>query len=145
MVDNSFDCEASNLLCTEAESLCFDDLETVSEVVDEKIHQINDKDLSLRNGRSGLSLHLPCLSEEKFCFMVEKERDHLPKDDYLKRLRAGDIDMSLRRQAIDWILKVCLVNFSDGFFSIEFLFVQSMCIVSFFPCIDFISVFLLVA
>lgn len=109
MADKCFDSTASDLLCTEAESTCFDDddddLEAVAEVVDEEIHQENDKDLSFGNDRSELLIPLPCLSEEKFLLMVDKERGHLPKDDYLERLRAGDMDMSVRKEALDWILK----------------------------------------
>lgn len=113
MADKCFDSAASNLLCTEAESTCFDDddLEAVAEVVDEEIHQANDKDSSFRNDRSELLIPLPCLSEEKFLLMVDEERNHLPKDDYLERLRTGDMDISVRTEALDWILKVCLINF----------------------------------
>lgn len=138
MADKCFDsAAASDLLCAEAESTCFDDddddLEAVAEVVDEEIHQANDKDSSFGNDRSELLIPFPCLSEEKFLLMVDKERDHLPKDDYLERLRTGDMDMSVRTEALDWILKVCLINFLSLVLLGIFLFVQLMGI-SIFPC-----------
>lgn len=107
MAGNSFDYVASNLLCSEAKSLCFDDPEAVAMVTDGKDHLSTDKALSFGNGGSELMIALPCLSEEKFFLMVEEEKNHLPKDDYLERLRTGDLDMSVRRKALDWILKVC--------------------------------------
>ncbi|KAL3527511.1 hypothetical protein ACH5RR_012167 [Cinchona calisaya] len=105
MADKSFACVASNLLCSEAKSLCFDDSENVSIITDEKGHQSNDKALGFGNGRSEPLIALPCLTDEKFSLMVEEEKSHLPKNDYLMRLREGEIDMSVRRQALDWILK----------------------------------------
>ncbi|GAU49979.1 hypothetical protein TSUD_238020 [Trifolium subterraneum] len=62
--------------------------------------------------------------------MVDKEKDHLPRDDYLMRLRSGDLDLSVRREALDWIwkahayygfgpLSLCLsVNYLDRFLSV---------------------------
>jgi cyclin D1/2/4 len=38
--------------------------------------------------------------------MVEKECQHLPSGDYLKRLRNGDLGLGARKEAVDWIAKV---------------------------------------
>ncbi|EPS64667.1 hypothetical protein M569_10111, partial [Genlisea aurea] len=38
--------------------------------------------------------------------MVEKEEEHLPRDDYLFRLRNGDLDLDMRTQSLQWIRKV---------------------------------------
>lgn len=49
----------------------------------------------------------PSESEEIIREMIEKERQHSPRDDYLKRLRNGDLDlMNVRNLALDWIWKV---------------------------------------
>jgi len=46
-------------------------------------------------------------SEEIIMEMVEKEKQHLPSDDYIKRLRSGDLDLNVgRRDALNWIWKV---------------------------------------
>ncbi|CAE6094297.1 unnamed protein product [Arabidopsis arenosa] len=47
-------------------------------------------------------------SEEFIREMVEKEKQHLPSDDYIKRLRSGDLDLNVgRREALNWIWKAC--------------------------------------
>ncbi|KAJ4878631.1 Cyclin-D4-1 [Raphanus sativus] len=72
----------------------------------------------------------PSESEEIIREMMEKEKQHLPSDDYIKRLRSGDLDLNVRRRdALNWIWKaseehqfgplcVCLsVNYLDRFLS----------------------------
>lgn len=44
--------------------------------------------------------------EETIREMIHKERQHSPRDDYLERLRSGDLDLNVRNQALDWIRKV---------------------------------------
>lgn len=130
MAKNSYDCVVSDLLCTETESFCFDDLDSLT--IGQKNNEINSKDLSfIKNGSGSEGLiDLPSLSEESFSFMVQKEIDYLPKDDYLKRLRSGDLDLSVRREAIDWIWKAYMhhgfgglsfylsINYLDRFLSL---------------------------
>ncbi|CAK9147097.1 unnamed protein product [Ilex paraguariensis] len=128
MADHSFVSEASNLLCTESENLCFDDLDSVA--TDNQTHQTNYQNLDFTNARSDPLIVLPSLSEESFGLMVEREKEHLPKDDYLKRLRSGELDLSVRREALEWILKAhahysfgalsfCLsMNYLDRFLSV---------------------------
>ncbi|CAN6873993.1 hypothetical protein Bca4012_046529 [Brassica carinata] len=45
--------------------------------------------------------------EETIREMIHKERQHSPRDDYLERLRSGDLDLNVRNQALDWIWKAC--------------------------------------
>ncbi|KAL1218654.1 Cyclin-D2-1 [Cardamine amara subsp. amara] len=47
------------------------------------------------------------LREERIIEMLEKEIEFCPGTDYLKRLSSGDLDLRVRNQALDWILKVC--------------------------------------
>ncbi|XP_057491043.1 cyclin-D4-1-like [Actinidia eriantha] len=103
MADISFDCSASNLLCTESNNLCFDDLDSVN--TDDQTHESNNQNLGFVSDRSEPLIGLPLLTEESFCLMIERERQHLPRDDYLKRLRSGGLDLSARREALDWICK----------------------------------------
>ncbi|KAL2246648.1 UNVERIFIED_CONTAM: Cyclin-D4-1, partial [Sesamum indicum] len=106
--NSSFDCGAADLLCDEeTKGLCFDDGDLVEPFSDQS-HQTNgEKGMSFGNGRSDSEplILLPCLSEECIGWMVEREREHLPADDYLKRLRSGELDMSLRKEALDWMFK----------------------------------------
>lgn len=48
----------------------------------------------------------PLQSEECIALLVEKELEHIPGEDYVERLLNGDLDISVRRDAIDWIGKV---------------------------------------
>ncbi|KAK4430533.1 Cyclin-D2-1 [Sesamum alatum] len=110
--NNSFDCaEAADLLCDEeTKGLCFDDGDLLLQPFNDQTHQTNgEKGMSLDNGRSDSEplILLPCLSDECIGWMVERERVHLPAPDYLNRLRSGVLDMSLRREALDWMLKAC--------------------------------------
>lgn len=126
MAENGYDCVASDLLCTETESFCSDDLDSLT--IGQQKNEINIKDLIFgKNGsRSEGLIDLPKITEESFSFMVQREIDFLPKDDYLKRLRSGDLDLSVRREAIDWIWQVfllVLINFFNQFNTIHHLFV----------------------
>ncbi|XP_021273928.1 cyclin-D4-1 [Herrania umbratica] len=141
MAEN-LDCSASNLLCSENTSSCFDgglDFDAINEFgVSPSDHHlknqifnqqdacfINDRSTSLM-GCSGLAIH----SDERIKEMIGKEMEHLPRADYLKRLRGGDLDLSVRREAIEWIWKasaycrfgpvtICLsVNYLDRFLSV---------------------------
>ncbi|EEF48597.1 cyclin-D4-1 [Ricinus communis] len=106
----SFDCAVSSLLCAEDNISIFDDDNNkdycYGDVVDEfegswhhGNHRINHQD-------RGFDVSLPMLSEECLRLMVEKECQHLPNADYLKRLRRGELDLGARKEAIDWIGKV---------------------------------------
>lgn len=45
-------------------------------------------------------------SDPSIGLMIEKEQEYLPKNDYLRKLRSGELDMSLRKDAFEWISKV---------------------------------------
>uniref|UniRef100_A0A0E0IKZ5 Cyclin C-terminal domain-containing protein n=1 Tax=Oryza nivara TaxID=4536 RepID=A0A0E0IKZ5_ORYNI len=56
---------------------------------------------------AGVDFAVP--SEECVARLVETEADHMPREDYAERLRAGggdgDLDLRVRMDAIDWIWK----------------------------------------
>ncbi|KAF5943331.1 hypothetical protein HYC85_017408 [Camellia sinensis] len=104
MAGNNFDYAISNLLCTETDSLFFDNLDSMT--TDDQIHQTYNQKLGFNDDRSEPLIDLPLQTEESFYSMVEREREHLPKNDYLKRLRSGDLNLDLRREALDWIWKL---------------------------------------
>lgn len=108
----SFDCAETDLLCDEDTKglLCFDNDDLVESFNDHN-HQAGEK-----NGNGGSDseepfLLLPCPSEDCIGWMVMREKEQLPRDDYLMRLRSGELDLSLRREAIDWMIKVHLFIF----------------------------------
>ncbi|KAH7852961.1 hypothetical protein Vadar_031499 [Vaccinium darrowii] len=101
MAASRIHCAATSLLCEETNDLCFDDLDSVT---DNQNLGVTDED------RSESLVDLPLLSEEVFSFMVESEREHLPREDYLERLRNGALELgSVRKEAIDWIWKACFL------------------------------------
>ncbi|KAJ6337609.1 hypothetical protein OIU76_007315 [Salix suchowensis] len=102
----SFDCAVSNLLCAEDNSI-FDDNDYYDAPVEEfeaTWHHGNHQICNQNGGGDGG--WLPMQSDECLVLMVEKECQHLPSGDYLKRLRNGDLDMGARKEAVDWIAKV---------------------------------------
>lgn len=125
----SHDCSTSSLLCAENTNPCFDDVDGnatdgfgVSPSWNHQNNHTHDKDSIFDNIRSESLERFPLQSEERVREMVEREREHLPRDDYLKRLRCGDLDLSFRREALDWIWKVGLIDFSQmvfGFYPID--------------------------
>ncbi|CAI9758203.1 unnamed protein product [Fraxinus pennsylvanica] len=131
---NSYECTASDLLCNEeTKSMCFDDDDLVDSFSDVSCQTDDNKGMSFVDGGpdSETMVHLPCLSEESIGLMVEREMEHMPRDDYLNRLRTGDLDMSVRREAVDWMCKahahyrfgalcLCLaINYFDRFQSVH--------------------------
>jgi cyclin D1/2/4 len=126
----SFDSATSNLLCSENNSTCFDDDLEFKDVFDGSgISPSWDyTNLNLDNVGSESVGCFFAQSEEIVKVMVEKEKDHLPRDDYLMRLRSGDLDLSVRREALDWIWKVGFISFLkldfvfNSFMFLKFLF-----------------------
>ncbi|KAK6150367.1 hypothetical protein DH2020_015299 [Rehmannia glutinosa] len=110
---NSFDCAASDLLCNEeTKGLGFFDNDFV-----DQIYQSNGEKgelFSCKGSDLEASVYLPCLSEQCIVWMVEREKMHLPRNDYLERLKCGELDVGLRRWALDWMFKVCArYNYSE--------------------------------
>ncbi|KAJ6841171.1 cyclin-D4-1-like [Iris pallida] len=98
----SYDCASSVLLCAEDNNsiLCFDE-EEEEEGAMGCIGQ-ERRDLYGDSFLAGF----PKQSDECLDLLVEKEVEHLPLEGYGKRLATGALDLSIRRDAIDWILKV---------------------------------------
>ncbi|TYH38231.1 hypothetical protein ES332_D12G097000v1 [Gossypium tomentosum] len=142
-MEENLDCSASNLLCSENASSCFDDdldFNAIKEfgVSPDCDHHLknqifNQQDPFFINNRSTYlmgSSGFAIQSDDRIKEMVEKEVEHLPEDDYLKRLRSGDLDLSVRKEALDWIWKasayygfgpssLCLsINYLDRFLSV---------------------------
>ncbi|MBA0655785.1 hypothetical protein Goklo_008218, partial [Gossypium klotzschianum] len=142
-MEENLDCSASNLLCSENASSCFDDdldFNAIKEfgVSPDCDHHLknqifNQQDPFFINNRSTYlmgSSGFAIQSDDRIKEMVEKEVEHLPEDDYLKRLRSGDLDLSVRKEALDWIwkasayygfgpLSLCLsINYLDRFLSV---------------------------
>ncbi|XP_061353497.1 cyclin-D4-1-like [Gastrolobium bilobum] len=126
----SFNCATSNLLCSENKECDDADGFRFSTFLDDRNLNSDHKCPSSDNGGSEFLTCFLVQSEETVRVMVEREREHLPRDDYLKRLRSGDLDLSVRRDALDWIWKAhtyygfgplsfCLsVNYLDRFLSV---------------------------
>ncbi|XP_050123876.1 cyclin-D4-1-like [Malus sylvestris] len=106
---DSFDSATSNLLCAENSNTCFDDLD--SNATDDLghspsiSHKTNQDPNFDHNCRSKSMIDFPSQSEVGVTEMVKRESEHLPTHDYLRRLRSGELDLSTRREALDWIWK----------------------------------------
>ncbi|XP_019431105.1 PREDICTED: cyclin-D4-1-like isoform X2 [Lupinus angustifolius] len=106
----SFDC-LSSLLCFEDNSI-FDENDYVGSV-----ETLEEDTMWYPSYRRNLNqtehfavepnefLLLPLQSDESLNLMVEKECYHLPREDYLNRVKNGDLDFGDRKEAIDWIQK----------------------------------------
>lgn len=81
----------ADLICRETHNLDFDD-------------QKNDQESI--NVESERLLLMESDEMSSVCLMFEKERDHLPKEDYVIRLRNGELNSCDRNDALDWIMKV---------------------------------------
>lgn len=108
---DSFDCATSNLLCAENsfDEVDFNGLDDfgLSPLMPHKNNNaFHNQDPKFSHNRSKSMEEFPLQSEDRISEMVKRESEHLPSDDYLKRLRSGDLNLSSRRQALDWILKV---------------------------------------
>ncbi|KAF8404685.1 hypothetical protein HHK36_009573 [Tetracentron sinense] len=125
----SFDCTASSLLCAEDNNsiMCSDDVDlgAVNElgaVCQHQTHHFHYQAQSFNGGE--FLIGIPFQSEECLGLMIQRECEHLPRDDYLERFRSGDLDLGVRREAVDWIGKVhALYNFGPltAYLSINYL------------------------
>ncbi|KAI3877205.1 hypothetical protein MKX03_017196 [Papaver bracteatum] len=106
---------APNLLCAEESIICFNDDVVdddnninndydLGEALSEQLeHQTHNQNLNFLHG-DGVSVEYQ--SEEDLVLMFQREPFHLPRDDYFKRLRNGEVDLKIRSDTIDWIGKV---------------------------------------
>ncbi|XP_058096994.1 cyclin-D3-1-like isoform X2 [Magnolia sinica] len=100
----SYDCVGSSLLCPEDNNsiLGFDDDGEVDVDGGEDGHGYHQKQWFLGDFLTGF----PLQTDECLGLMVERECQHLPREDYLERLKSGVVGLSPRRDAVDWIRKV---------------------------------------
>lgn len=92
-----------SLLCTETNNLCFDDVEAKVD----QTHQVDCANV-VGNGSEPLVCFGPLQSDEILCLLFEREHELLPRGDFIQRLRSGDLDLSVRKEALDWIYKVSI-------------------------------------
>lgn len=118
----SYHCASSILLCSEDNSsiLSFDDEE---EEVERHWSDCRLQPKSCELYRDFL-MGFPLLSDECVLLLLQRELEHQPKEDYAKRLINGSLDVSIRSDAIDWMLKV-------GFFGFIFVPINRLLILFF--------------
>ncbi|XP_043713750.1 cyclin-D3-1-like [Telopea speciosissima] len=108
----SFDCSTSNLLCAEDNNSIMSFADGCDGFLSfsggnawlTQNHRTLNQNQSFHGGE--FSIGFPLQTEECLSLMVDKECQHLPRDDYLKRLQSGELDLGIRRKAVDWIRKV---------------------------------------
>jgi cyclin D1/2/4 len=59
---------------------------------------------------SSLSAHSPPSDESTVSMFIDSEPHHMPHPDYLRRCRDRSIDIIARRDSINWILKVRVIQ-----------------------------------
>ncbi|XP_074328397.1 cyclin-D4-1-like [Apium graveolens] len=115
-----------NLLCTETDSLHFDDLEAIDD-----LNHLIDSDNLVDNGSEPLIGLIPMQSDQVVSSLFDKEKDFFPASDYLERLTNEELDLyNVRKEAVDWIYKayahfcfgaptICLaINYLDRYLSV---------------------------
>ncbi|XP_077213183.1 cyclin-D3-1-like isoform X2 [Tasmannia lanceolata] len=105
MAPPSFDCAA--LLCAEDNTsvMGFDD--EVDEAMDDTQQHHHHDGSNQNHGFLGdFLMGFPLQSDECLRMLIERESYHVPKEGYLMRLQSGVLDLSVRRDAVDWIGKV---------------------------------------
>ncbi|KAK4261386.1 hypothetical protein QN277_004391 [Acacia crassicarpa] len=121
----------SSVLCSQDSNTCLADFECDATDDFEISRSSNHQKTGSNWGGFESVLGFPLQSEETLRLLAEKERVYMPREDYLVRLRRGDLDLSVRREALDWIWKVhnhygfgpltfCLsTNYFDRFLSMH--------------------------
>lgn len=103
---SNYECAASALLCTEDNSSILgfdDDDEERGGVGCGWVSEVKSCDFY-----GDFLVDFPVQSDECVGLLVEREAEHMPREDYADRLRSGALDLAIRRDAIDWICKVAL-------------------------------------
>ena len=78
---------------------------------------VGDDDMIFGREVSNFQMGFPLESEEIIREMMETEKQHLPSDDYIRRLRSGDMDFNARRRkALNWIFKVWFLFYLLNFY-----------------------------
>ncbi|RRT31744.1 hypothetical protein B296_00054122 [Ensete ventricosum] len=107
----SFDCSSSTLLCVEDNDSILgfdddDDEEEEEEEEEEGGHRLSWVPEPKRSDFYGdLLVDFPLQSDEFLSLLVERELEHMPREDYGERFRSGALKPSIRRDAIDWMWK----------------------------------------
>ncbi|GLJ41836.1 hypothetical protein SUGI_0866090 [Cryptomeria japonica] len=96
----NFDC-LSNLLCEEDAD--WDDEVTSSSFPEDKVENLKSIELARLPD-------FPVEEEEMISLLVQKEKEHLPREDYVERYLNLDLDITARREAINWMHKVKVHN-----------------------------------
>lgn len=96
--------DISMLLCDESNDMCFDHPQYPSP--SDNAPTITSSSTTQLHLPDPIINRVPVLSQESFCLMLKTEKLYLPKQDYLSRLLSGELDLSFRRHALDWISKV---------------------------------------
>ncbi|KAF6160669.1 hypothetical protein GIB67_002734 [Kingdonia uniflora] len=98
----------TNLQCVEDNSLmCLDEDGVVDDIEFDGTdweHQMYQTRSFFHGGDFLMGFSL--LSEDCLGLMIEREVQHLPRDDYCKRFQIGELDLGARKEIVDWILKV---------------------------------------
>ncbi|KAG4936112.1 hypothetical protein JHK85_051031 [Glycine max] len=108
-MEGSIDPATSTLLCLENNDTCFDEFDC--NVADESLSwdhkhlNLNNQCLIKDNHGSEHFWDFSVQSDETVMGLVGRESEHLPHVGYLKRLLSGDLDLSVRNEALDWIWK----------------------------------------
>ncbi|CAL9211506.1 cyclin-D4-1-like [Musa acuminata AAA Group] len=102
----SCDHASSALLCAEDNScvLGFDDEDDGDCEEELRISLLSE--YKRRNFYGDPLTDIPPQSDECLASLVERESEHMPREDYAERLRSGALDSSIRTDTIDRILKV---------------------------------------
>ncbi|CAD5177057.1 unnamed protein product [Musa acuminata subsp. malaccensis] len=95
----SYDCASSGLLCAE-------DNDSILGFGDEEQQREDRPSRVSEPERCDFYVDFPLQSDDCLSLLVEREKKHLPREDYGERLRSGDLDLSFRRDAIDWMWQV---------------------------------------
>lgn len=118
----SYEYASSILLCAEENSNMLG--------LDEEEEEVERHwpDLSLQPKSWGLYgsffMVFPPQSDECLNLLIEREEEHIPREDYAKRLASGGLNIAIRTDAIDWILKVhAYYNFGplSAYLSVNYL------------------------
>ncbi|KAL8160412.1 hypothetical protein V2J09_001949 [Rumex salicifolius] len=136
MADFVLDCDdSSKLLCDESnDDVCFDDLDggAAAAITYGGFKSDDGYPIADCSQESELvGIRVPVWCDDAFAQMLERESLYMPKEDYLRRLRSGELDLNFRREAFDWISKAhthycfgplsfCLsMNYFDRFLSLS--------------------------
>ncbi|PKU70464.1 cyclin-D3-1 isoform X1 [Dendrobium catenatum] len=118
----SYQCASSILLCSEDNSSIFGFEEEEEEV---ERHWSDCRPLQKNcDFYRDFLMDFPLLSDDCVRLLLQRELEHLPKEDYAKRLMNGSLNVSIRSDAIDWMLKVhAYYNFGplSSYLSVNFL------------------------